>query len=463
MDLFSQFPESKRQEQFLSKINDDKMESNNLDDNSDKIRKQNRFENIKKVDYLRKKNKIVLLMAVVSIFLILFVLDDILIDISVNLVENYAIKEELTKTIIRFINKIIGYLYIPIFLILYLKYPLQYSFTYMSSLIIIKYIHAILFLIYGVDRQIELGIRSFFLSGSEKPNMQLQLTFAQFFGFWRLLKSKPRSKRDSSKYKKIINIYLLLSCIILIFTFLAEIFVGYCSINNCLMGLIIGIIVYTVLYERLCIQFMKGKVFVRSIAKNYFFFAFIIFINLLVATLLFHNYNGISNIFEEFDFNPWGKWQVITQKTMNQIVLKKSLFVIMIFSIIYGIRDNYKFVISKKNKNYYNLEDIAQFNRDEKLFSIFKRNFIACLPGLIVMSIMNYLQYKYKVKLVYYLATDIFIFGNFGYVYFGSGIKKSLKRHLEGKKELEDYQNLNYSGNKNPGEINESNNLNNII
>ena len=462
MDLFSQFPESNRQDQFLPKINDEKTQSNNLDDNSDKIRKQNRFENIKKVNYLRKKNKIILLIVISSIFLVLFALDDILIDISVNLIENYSIKNNITKKITQIINKIIEYLFFPFFMLLYLKYPLQYSFTYILSFIIIKYIHAILYLIYGVDRQTELGIKNFFESRSEKPNMQLQLIFIEFFGFWRLLKSKTRSKIDSKKYKNIINIIFILSCIIIIFIFLEEIFVGNCSINNCLMGLMIGILVYTILYERLCIQFMKGKIFVRSVAKNYFFFAFITFINLLVAALLFHNYNGINDIFEDFDYNPWED-KKITQKTMNQIVLKKSLFVFMIFSIIYGIRDNYKFVISKKNKNYYNLEDIVQFNKDEKLLSIFLRNLKGSLPGIIVIGIMNYLQYKYKIQLVFYLVTDLFIFGNFGYVYFGSAIKSSLRRHLDVRKELEEYQNLDYSNNKIPEDINESNNLNNIF
>ena len=466
MDLFSQFPESNCQNIFLPKINDDKMEERKMDGNEEKSKKIsiNKYENFKKVVALRKKNTLIMIIVIILIFLISFAFEDFLLNLSVKLIDNYAIKKKTTKTIILILVRISGYLFYPFFTLLYLTYPLQYSFSYILSFIVIKYIHSLLFLLYGVDREKEIGIRDFFRSRSEKPNLQLQITFAQFFGFWRLLKSKTVNKKESNKHKKIVNIVLGLSITFTILTFLEEIFVGYCSINMCLMGLIIGIIVYTSIYERLCFQLMKGKIFVRTIAKNYFNFAFITFIVSLVAILIFHNYNGISDIFEVFEYNPW-KDEMITQKTMNKIVLKKSLFVFMLFFIIFGIRKNYKFVISKKNKNYYNLEDIVLFNQDEKLLKIFFRNILYSLPGIIIMNIMNYIQYNYKIQLIFYLVTDIIIFGNFGYVYFGIGIKKSLKKHIDEGRELEEYQNLDYSDNKPPidGNRNGKNKINNII
>ena len=466
MDLFSQFPESNSQNIFLPKINDDKMEERKMDGNEEKSKKIsiNKYENFKKVVALRKKNTLIMIIVIILIFLISFAFEDFLLNLSVKLIDNYAIKKKTTKTIILILVRISGYLFYPFFSLLYLTYPLQYSFSYILSFIVIKYIHSLLFLLYGVDREKEIGIRDFFRSRSEKPNLQLQITFAQFFGFWRLLKSKTVNKKESNKHKKIVNIVLGLSITFTILTFLEEIFVGYCSINMCLMGLIIGIIVYTSIYERLCFQLMKGKIFVRTIAKNYFNFAFITFIVSLVAILIFHNYNGINDIFEVFEYNPW-KDEMITQKTMNKIVLKKSLFVFMLFFIIFGIRKNYKFVISKKNKNYYNLEDIVLFNQDEKLLKIFFRNILYSLPGIIIMNIMNYIQYNYKIQLIFYLVTDIIIFGNFGYVYFGIGIKKSLKKHIDEGRELEEYQNLDYSDNKPPidGNGNGKNKINNII
>ena len=466
MDLFSQFPESNCQNIFLPKINDDKIEEKKIDGNEEKSKKTsiNKYENFKKVSALRKKNTLIMIIIIILIFLISFAFEDFLLNLSVTLIDNYAINKKSTKSIILIFIKISGFFTYAFFCFLYLTYPLQYSFSYILSFIVIKYIHSLLFLLYGVDREKENGIRYFFQSRSEKPNLQLQLTFAQFFGFWRLLKSKTVSKKESNKHKKIVNIVLGLSITFTILTFLEEIFVGYCSINMCLMGLIIGIIVYTSIYERLCFQLMKGKIFVRTIAKNYFNFAFITFIVSLVAILIFHNYNGINDIFEVFEYNPW-KDEMITQKTMNKIVLKKSLFVFMLFFMIFGIRKNYKFVISKKNKNYYNLEDIVLFNKDEKIFNIFKRNIIYSSPGLIIMCIMNYLQYNYKIQLVFYLVTDIVIFGIFGYVYFGIGVKKSLKKHIDEGRELEEYQNLDYSDNKPPidGNGNGKDKLNNVI
>lgn len=451
MDLFSQFPESNNQILFLPRINDEKMGTENLegDDDSDqkKVQKNIRFENIKKVNTLRKRNTFILIIVIILILLIKFTFDDFLRALSIQLIDNYAIKEKLTKTIIIFINKIISYFSFPFFSILYLKYPLQYSFTYTLSFIVTKYTHAILFLIYGVDRDKEKGIKNFFENGSEKPNIQLQLIFITFFGYWRLLKSKPRTKKESSKYKKISNITFCLSISATIFVFLEEIFVGICSINMCLMGLIIAIIIYTMIYERFCVQLMKGKFFVKSIAKNYFLFAFITFIQLLVAILLYHNYNGISDIFEVFDYNPW-KDEYITQNTMNKIVLKKSLFIFLLLFIIMGIRNNYKFVMSKKNRNYYNIDDIVQFNKDEKKTLILKRNSLYCIPPIFIMLLMNYLQYAYKIPLSVYLIADIYLFAHFGIVFYGIGIKKSLKKHLDEGRELEDYQNLNYSDNK---------------
>lgn len=466
MDLFCQFPESNNQNEFLPRINEEKVGNENLENISVKERSQkiNRFENIKKVNTLRKRNTYILIIAIILFFLVKFTLDGFLRDLSVKLINNYAINTRIAKIINSFIGRISPYFYDIFFVILYLRYPLQYSFSYILSYIVIQYIHAILFLVYGVDREKDQSIERFFANGSEKPNIQLQIYFITFFGYWRLLRSKSRTKNVSNKYKRLANIIFCLSVIIIIFVFLEEMLVGIYSINNCLMGLFYGIVVYTIIYERLCIQFMKGALFVRSLAKNYFLFSFITFIQLLVAISLFHNYNGISDIFEAYDYNPW-KEQDIGQKVMNKIVLKKSLYAFLLLFIILGIRKNYKFVISKKNKNYYNLEDIVQFNKDEKKITILKRILLYSLPSLVIIILSSYLQYAYNIQLVFYLVSDIFFYASFGLIFFGIGITKSLKRHLDQGRELEDYQNLNYSD-QNINQINkedQKNKINNII
>ena len=189
-------------------------------------------------------------------------------------------------------------------------------------------------------------------------------------------------------------------------------------------------------------------------AENYSFYFFLTILQLLIAIFMYHHYNGFEDILEIFEYNPW-KDQAIIQRTMNKVVLKKSLHIFLILFMILGIRNNYKYVMKKNN--YYKLEDIVQFNQDEKLFTIFKRNFILSFPALITMVIVIYLQINYKIQLVFYLAADIFVYFNLGYVYFGLGIKKTLKRHLDEGKELEDYLTLNYSDNKLPIKGNKDN------
>ena len=280
-----------------------------------------------------------------------------------------------------------------------------------------------------------------------------------------IFRSKNKNKKNIKKHKGIPNIVFAISILVTIFTFLEEILIGQCSIHSCLIGVIIGVITYSIIFERFCIQFRKGKNFIKMIAKNFFFYLFITIIEFFVAFLLYRHYNGIEDVFEVFDVSPWQD-KNINQNTMNKIVFKKSLSIFFFFFIVLGIRKNYNFVNSKKNKNFYNLDDISQFNQDEKISVIFKRNIMFSFPGIILMCLMNYLQYTYKVQFIYYLFADMVIFFNFAYVWFGIGVKKSLKKHLDEGRELEDYQNLSYSDNKNQlgnSNSNENNNINNLI
>jgi len=468
MDLFSKFPESYKYDQFVPKIREEKTEL--VDPNDDENDKENAniskaFENIKKVNALRKRNFIIMVFAVIGYILVEFIFEDILKEFSVKIIENYSIKEGITQTVFLIIYKIISYFWAPAFFIVYLNYPLTYSFAYQLSLTINNYTKALLLLVYGIDRNREKGIKEFFYSGSEKPNLNIQTIIAIYFGFWRLIRTKNKNKKNMNKHKKIPNIIFIMSILVTIFTFLEEILIGNYSINSCLFGVIIGVITYSIIFERLCFQFRKGKSFIKMIAKNFFFYLFVTLLEFFVALLLYRHYNGIEDLFEVFDYNPW-KDKEITQNNMNKIVFKKSLSLFSFFFVALGIRKNYNFVNSKKNKNFYNLEDISQFNQDEKISTIFKRNILYSAPGIFLMILMNYLQYKYKVPFIYYLFADMVIFFNFSYVWFGIGVKKSLKKHLDEGRELEDYQNLSYSDNKNQlgnSNSNDNNKYNNLI
>ena len=110
MDLFSKFPESYKYDQFVPKIREEKTELN--DPNDDDNDKENTniskaFDNIKKVNALRKRNFIIMIIAVIAYILVEFIFEDILKDFSVKIIENYSIKESITKTVFQIINKVI--------------------------------------------------------------------------------------------------------------------------------------------------------------------------------------------------------------------------------------------------------------------------------------------------------------------------------------------------------------------
>ena len=92
-----------------------------------------------------------------------------------------------------------------------------------------------------------------------------------YFGLWRLIRSKNKNKKNLNKHKGMPNIVFAISILVTIFTFLEEILIGQCSIHSCLLGVIIGVITYSIIFERFCIQFRKGKNFIKIIAKNFIF------------------------------------------------------------------------------------------------------------------------------------------------------------------------------------------------
>lgn len=450
MDLFSQFPESGKQLQYIERISDEKSDLNSVDDKdidkeNNKKSKIEYYEEMKKVNKYRKRNFLILILMISSFFAIILALDKILEDFSVYLIENYGGFDKYEK-IFFYINKFLLFLFYPLFLILYLKYPLTYSFSYITCYIIIKYIISLLELIYGIDREKEKGIKEFFVTNSEKPNSQLVLIFIIYFGFWRLIKAKHSTKKSIISSGNYIQIFFIISVLVTIYTFLEEILVAKCSINFCLIGLIISILTYSIIYERLCIQFMKGKYFVKWIKKNIFLFVFICFINISVSSLIYHNYQGIRDIFRVFEYNPFSP-NIQTQDFLNNKALLDSLIIFLELIILFGIKSNYEFVVSKENKNFCQPKDIVQFNRDEKFCQILKNNLIFTLPGTFIIFTTKYLQYqKEKLPLLFYGIADILTYLIYGCVFYGCGIRKLLKNHVNEGEELSNYHNLDISG-----------------
>ena len=457
MDLFSRFPESNTQGQILSKINDDLIDSDRFEmqESKEDINPQGnlRFESLQKVNSLRKRNLIMMIILLSLILFFSYIIPNILINISLKLIEKYSIKDKSTIEMFPYIYEICVNVSYIFSIILYLYYPLNYSFTYIFSLIITEYIYSLTFITYGIDREKEKNIQQFFFNGSEKPNLQILRIVVIFFGFWRLLKSKSRNKKEINKYKKINNIIFIISIIITLIIFLEQIFVEKYSIKSCFLGLFLGFLIYSIIYERICFQFMKPNFFLLYINGNYWLFVFTSLIPLLIVIYMFNNYNKMKDVFEKFKYNPFyltSNINIINQVDMNRICLIKSFIVFLLLFSIKGIKDNYDFVTSRKSNNFYNLSDIVLFNKHIKELLIIKNIVWYIISGISLIGFIGYINYYSDIQFIYILVMEIIIYYIFGKGLFGYGIKSMLKPNLDEERELDNYPNMEFSSGSTP-------------
>ena len=457
MDLFSRFPESNTQGQILSKINDDLIDSDRFEmqESKEDINPQGnlRFESLQKVNSLRKRNLIMMIILLSLILFFSYIIPNILINISLKLIEKYSIKDKSTIEMFSYIYEICVNVSYIFSIILYLYYPLNYSFTYIFSLIITEYIYSLTFITYGIDREKEKNIQQFFFNGSEKPNLQILRIVVIFFGFWRLLKSKSRNKKEINKYKKINNIIFIISIIITLIIFLEQTFVEKYSIKSCFLGLFLGFLIYSIIYERICFQFMKPNFFLLYINGNYWLFVFTSLIPLLIVIYMFNNYNKMKDVFEKFKYNPFyltSNINIINQVDMNRICLIKSFIVFLLLFSIKGIKDNYDFVTSRKSNNFYNLSDIVLFNKHIKELLIIKNIVWYIISGISLIGFIGYINYYSDIQFIYILVMEIIIYYIFGKGLFGYGIKSMLKPNLDEERELDNYPNMEFSSGSTP-------------
>ena len=457
MDLFSRFPESNTQGQILSKINDDLIDSDRFEmqESKEDINSQGnlRFESLQKVNSLRKRNLIMMIILLSLILFFSYIIPNILINISLKLIEKYSIKDKSTIEMFSYIYEICVNVSYIFSIILYLYYPLNYSFTYIFSLIITEYIYSLIFITYGIDREKEKNIQQFFFNGSEKPNLQILRIVVIFFGFWRLLKSKSRNKKEINKYKKINNIIFIISIIITLIIFLEQIFVEKYSIKSCFLGLFLGFLIYSIIYERICFQFMKPNFFLLYINGNYWLFVFTSLIPLLIVIYMFNNYNKMKDVFEKFKYNPFyltSNINIINQVDMNRICLIKSFIVFLLLFSIKGIKDNYDFVTSRKSNNFYNLSDIVLFNKHIKELLIIKNIVWYIISGISLIGFIGYINYYWDIQFICILVMEIIIYYIFGKGLFGYGIKSMLKPNLDEERELDNYPNMEFSSGSTP-------------
>ena len=465
MDLFNRFPECKHQLQFISKINDERVDSMEIDineANGDILSQNNfKFENLQKVVHLRRRCLFLIIILITLIILTSYIIPNLLINLSLKLISTYSIKDKFVLKICYYLNDIcISFSYI-FSIILYLQYPLNYSFAYILSLIISEYAHALILIVYGRDREKSNNLVAFYRNGSEKPNCQLLKIIVIFFGFWRILKSKGRNKKEINRYKKINSIIFLMSAFITIIIFLDQLFVEKSTIKSCFLGIFWGLFIYTFIFEGICFQFMKANYFINYVNGNFWFLIFVSIIALLIIIFMFNNYNGIEDIFEIYEFIPFylkSNFNDVAQKNLNRICLIKSLIVSLLIFIVSGIKYNYDFVNSKRNdNNFYNLSDIVLFNQTIKAKLIIGNVAMFIMLGIGLILFMIYINYNSEIPFIYYLLMEIIVFGIFGLGLFGFGIKKMLKPNLDEGRELEDYQDMGFSNSNGstPGNQNE--------
>ena len=108
MDLFNRFPECKHQLQFISKINDEKIDSMEIDineANGDILSQNNfKFENLQKVVHLRRRCLFLIIILITLIILTSYIIPNLLINLSLKLISTYSIKDKFVLKICYYLN-----------------------------------------------------------------------------------------------------------------------------------------------------------------------------------------------------------------------------------------------------------------------------------------------------------------------------------------------------------------------
>ena len=126
-----------------------------------------KFENLQKVVHLRRRCLFLIIILITLIILTSYIIPNLLINLSLKLISTYSIKDKFVLKICYYLNDIcISFSYI-FSIILYLQYPLNYSFAYILSLIISEYAHALILIVYGRDREKSNNLVAFYRNGSE--------------------------------------------------------------------------------------------------------------------------------------------------------------------------------------------------------------------------------------------------------------------------------------------------------
>ena len=431
MDLFSQFPESNAQSHLIVYIKEEKKQNNNNDNNDPKNDLSNRYDDVKTVLRLRKSRTYIILLVI--LLAIIYYFPSFFNNLSLTIAKflsKFTFPNLVSETVLTIIDRFVIYLYIPLFIFVYFKYPLTYSFAYLSSIITAKYMISIFSLIYGVDREKE-DLEKYYTNDSEKPNTHLLLMVVTISGFKRLLLSMNSKKAGQNKK----NYYFSPINAILIFILcFSEMYLGKYSFKMCLVGTIIGLIIYLSIFKYFCLQHIKGIKFIRIFSKNIFILACLSLTGCIASFCIFWNYS---------DFDLWENYKTLNEDlsensknnindNFNKRSFLNSLILFMLLFSIVGINFIAKFFSIEQNKSYFILENIIEFNKNNDIIYYLKKNGFTILVFTIVIIILKMCEMGIIITLPYAFFILVFpaIYSFGGYFLFWKGIKNLLKNKV---------------------------------
>ena len=374
----------------------EQIESNNQNDNNNQ--RQSNISSSSYSSFFRKKlrySSYLNFICLIIIFIIGYLFQNTLFKISLNIIKNnqqFYINHKTLIKIFKYLSSIDFISYIIIFV--YIYYPLNISYSYLSIVIFSWYLSSLFDLIYGVYRDWnENDLSEYFKNGSEKISGHCLLATSAFIGLWEItlndkIKINYNNNDDDNNNK---NIFVMLKkkfenkkylikyltlFLILIFLFLLSLISVLAkdhSLNLCFAGIYIGYFLYNILFKFIGIHVLDSKQFLKIFKKrsSNLFLLFFYIVSFIIVLLLYISYT------KNFNFTEVIK----KEENLNEAQNKKFLFnnnalingtcIFILIGIHFGLEKLEIYIKNNKyyenNKNYYVLNFHNNININHKI------------------------------------------------------------------------------------------------
>ena len=370
------------------------------------------------------------LLCIAFLYFFIQIQENTFIELSIKISDNYYPSNDIYRYILE-ILKNIGSLRVITFLwiLIYLWFPIAQSYTFMTINIYSWYIICLFDLLYGPRRPNEENLNVYFKNGNEKPASHSSLASSILLPLRYIIISKIKESKLYIKNKDKIHFKLidLISVIIVIFILFLVVFSQVAlkehSINMCLVGILIGYILYVVIYLFFNLHAFSGEKFFKMFRKkrisSNIFFAYIIAIFVLLAL-----YYAFERHF--VFFIPTIKLINQKQTYFNQYALSMGMFIFLPIGTHYGLEYLERYIQDK----YPGKEGIVNcFNQVSKL-----KKLGICFVMLIynISWILFFVCNESKPFIVRVIGT-IFPCFMTGYIFFGIGIVACIQINLVNK------------------------------